>query len=141
MTKLFYTNPLHAAIMYQSFGVKLYIKVPKNKWRYYGTKDGTVDWLKTEASKGWIEVANVKGALYYLARVSPGKIYIRPDSHGIIAPHSGDLGIRANDYELAWYHDNGRWHAIDRREYLQRGESLKIIMRNNEPFYMPESKA
>jgi len=128
--KLYYTNPLHAAIMAQEFGVKF--KTPRGQNMYW---DGGSD-FRTEKDCG------VYGGEEYI---------INPDSYDIFKPIVGDL-VQEKHNKMCWVVDESPIQLKGlvgvkppSADYYKRADNrqgkaisnLKILIRNNKPFYSP----
>ncbi len=122
MKKLYYTDPLAAAYMAREFGVK-----------YENCTFDTKITSFREISKGLIKGREIDWFDRY---------YIHPDSYHIFEPQGIDLieVITPENYphhalqvHLMYYRGRG-YRAI------QDNESVKIIQRNNKPFFWPEEE-
>jgi len=114
--KLYYTNPLHAAIMAQEFQVEF--KTPRGQNMYW---DGASD-FRTEKDCG------VYGGEQYI---------INPDSYGIFKPVVGDIITDGEDCHYIEYFDytdkNQAW-SEERCILITESE---IIRRGDKPFFTP----
>jgi len=114
--KLFYTDPLAAAIMARDFGVKIQ--------GYYNVTKNLGDVLSWE---------NIMESRHF------PKYYVHEDSYHIFEPQDGDLGvdIKGNYAEYILDEDDELyWASID--DELFRQTTAKTIQRDSKPFFNPE---
>jgi len=123
MSNLYYTNPLHAAIMVQDFGVNLHT-------------GGGDEWLIRFTALGSLQVIIEKTCGFQ------DKLYVHPDSADIFKPMVGDL-ITAQ-YKLDCGHGDFKYEELVERlpflDRLQHLESIEIILRDNKAFFTPISE-
>ncbi len=136
MSKLYYTDLLAAAYMVREFGVRFvpnirgYSSPASVDLTIRGEDNQSISWLMVDGElDGW---NNKIGEA-----IKPNeKIYIHPDSYHIFEPQVGDEG-KDSAGRLCRFIPN-KWICWSRS-----GEPvypMRIIQRNNKPFFMPEGE-
>jgi hypothetical protein len=113
---MFYDDPLAAAYMAREFGVKL-------------DRDTTAAHKKADYINRLL--GSVCGG--NIGKVSP-VMYIHPDSLHIFEPQVGDYVQFGEDHY-------GLFKKLRSDKYYENFVGVKIIQRNNRPFFWPESEA
>ncbi|WP_435008059.1 hypothetical protein P12x_005328 [Tundrisphaera lichenicola] len=127
--RYFYTDPLAAAWMAKHFGMKLLVDKDD--------EGGLVD-----AGARFIDCDDTFRELWQHDFSYLGKLYVHPDSVGLLEPHVGDL------CRMQWLDGSisvREWEASDdlTDAALERDVRVKpeIIQRNGKPFHWPEVEA
>ncbi len=122
--KLFYTKPLAAEYMAKELGVK------------YTNESGAP--LKYLDGNWYVMWSSDSPDLY------TGRFYIHPDSYRILEPQEGDIvnvdmpeRIEVGEVVSDGLVHISEYHALHDPKY---GDIIKIIQRNNKPFFWPESE-
>ena len=114
MSKLFYTDPLAAAIMAREFGVKIYSGdlIANNIWT----------WRDAAAAASEL-IGNFEGEI----------LGIHPDSYHVFEPQVGDMcEVHINSILIV--------HTAWRKYIPKTWDFKQIIQRNNKPFFTPQSE-
>lgn len=134
--RYYYTDPLEAAYMAREFGVRFYTDdedVPE--------PDREFGWEKCRSRD---KLADFEG--YYSNLCEANKLLIHPDSYHIFEPIAGDW-LNVSSDSMQGYHLFDDTDDYDGKSIYSkhRGSfcpvsNLKIIQRDNKPFFWPEEE-
>lgn len=135
MSKLYYTDPLAAAIMARDFGVELYSNHTDEQMDEYDKSEPqrSFRWFDSCLTDGWMhDVEMVSDAIRFIEDASD-KIYVYPDNYDIFQPKVGDKD------EDGFRFEGGAWVRFEMngtKRILMANESY-TAKRNNKPFFTP----
>lgn len=120
--KMYYTDPLRAALMAREFGVKFNFEEMRQDYESGGLK-AKRSLKKIKSWKTIIEIGK-----------HCDKFYIHPDSLALFEPREGDMIIEYDDNEI-------RQCFLRLNSEQTPAAPYKIIQRDNKAFFMPEVEA
>lgn len=140
MGKLYYTDPLAAAYMARNFEVELQSRHTDEQMDEYDVPEAHrfFDWWQGSIVDGWQhDIEMIADAVKFIEEAS-SKIYIHPDSYHIFEPVCDDIGVDDGAHTCEYGRDGWLGDLLLREKGLYPNEPVKIIQRNNKPFFTPE---